>query len=102
MYIRHNLKPHTMSIKTEREALIFEWFLDAFTEGPITNVVHKDAPDFRFEFCEKNVGLEVTEIYQDADANGSLLKQRSSDGAKFTEEIIHHLQSYIPFSFGIG
>jgi hypothetical protein len=102
MYIRCKPKHDTMSNKTDREAMIFEWFLDAFKEAPITNVVHKDAPDFRFEFCDKNVGLEVTEIYQDADVNGSLLKQRSSDGAKFTEEIIHHLQRYIPFTFGIG
>jgi len=91
-----------MTTKKDKELWVFELFRDAFSDGPITNVIHEDAPDFRFQFNNKRVGLEVTELYHDSFSGLSASMKRSSFGAKFTEDVILSLSQMVGFTFGIG
>lgn len=91
-----------MSTKKARERWILDLFIDSYKKENIYIISEQEAPDFIINFEGKEIGLELTEVFQDSHLGTSKMKQESSDGAQFTEDLIALVQSNIPFTFSIG
>jgi hypothetical protein len=91
-----------MSSKKDRERWIMNLFIDNYKKGMITLVREQEAPDFIVSLDDKKIGIELTEVFQDSHLGISKLKQSSSEGSSFTEDLIALMQPYIPFTFSIG
>ena len=91
-----------MSKKKDRERWILDIFIDNYKDGRLTLLHEQESPDFIIGLDQKTIGVELTEVFQDSHLGTSRLKQNSSDGSSFTEELIALLQPDIPFKFSIG
>lgn len=91
-----------MSKKKERERRIMQLFIESYKNGTITVIHEQEAPDFIVKVNGNDIGVELTEVFQDSDLGISKLKQFSSEGSSFTEDFINLIQPHIPFKFSIG
>ena len=91
-----------MSTKKERERWIMDLFIESYKKGNISIINEQEAPDFIASLEGREIGIELTEIFQDSHLGISKLKQESSDGSQFTEDLIALIQPNIPFTFSIG
>ncbi len=92
----------SMSTKKERERWVMTLFIESYKKGKIVIVDEQEAPDFIVSVDGNKIGVELTEVFQDSHLGISRLKQRSSDGSSFTEDLISLIQPSIPFKFSIG
>ncbi len=77
-------------------------FIESYKKGSIRIIHEQEAPDFIIRVNENDIGVELTEVFQDSDLGISKLKQFSSEGGSFTENFINLIQPHIPFKFSIG
>lgn len=91
-----------MSTKKARERWVMDLFIDSYKDGKLSILLEQEAPDFIISLDKKNIGVELTEVFQDSHLGISRLKQSSSDGSSFTEDFIALIQPDIPFKFSIG
>lgn len=91
-----------MAGKKENERWILNLFIENYKKDEITVLREQESPDFIISINDRVIGLELTEIFQDSHTGNSKLKQNSSDGGSFTEELIYLIQPNIPFNFSIG
>jgi hypothetical protein len=91
-----------MSTKKDRERWIMDLFIESYKKENISIIKEQEAPDFIINLEGKEIGVELTEVFQDSHLGTSKMKQESSDGAQFTEDLIALIQRNIPFTFSIG
>lgn len=91
-----------MSTKKERERWVMNLFIESYENGRLTLLHEQESPDFIIRLDENEIGVELTEVFQDSHLGPSKLKQSSSDGSSFTEDLITLIQPNIPFKFLIG
>lgn len=91
-----------MRTKKDRERWIMDLFIESYKKENISIIKEQEAPDFIINIEGKEIGVELTEVFQDSHLGISKMKQESSDGAQFTEDLIALIQQNIPFTFSIG
>jgi len=91
-----------MSKKKQRERWVMNLFIESYKKGRISIINEQEAPDFIVSLEGREIGIELTEIFQDSHLGISKLKQASSDGSQFTEDLIALIQPHVPFTFSIG
>ena len=79
-----------------------EPFIDNYKNGKITIIKEQEAPDFIVRPGENEFGIELTEVFQDSHISQSRLKQNSSSGSSFTQDLIALIQPDVQFTFSIG
>lgn len=77
-------------------------FIESYKKENISIIKEQEAPDFIINIEGKEIGVELTEVFQDSHLGTSKMKQESSEGAQFTEDLIALIQQKIPFTFSIG
>ena len=90
-----------MSIKKDNELWIIQIFEDYSHLQISKNLIQTESPDFISELSGKQIGIEITEIYQDSDQGSSILKQQSSYKKVFTEVLMSELKKHLSYNFGI-
>ena len=87
----------------ETEYRLIQKFKELYSDFPKGKIIVNESPDFIIESKFLKVGIELTEIFQDSHLLGySRFEQLSSDGNKFTLQLIEKLQKYLDFTFTIG
>lgn len=83
--------------KKATERLFVEWFIDKIRWDPC-RVVDDEEPDFKIEFPDKIIGLEVTNLYKDENRKGSPVKRDESFRRKWLSEVSkkYHEKSQLP------
>src|SRR5690349_17548110 len=90
------------SSKKDRERWIMNHFIKNYKRGIIALVNEQECPDFIVSVDGRKIGVELTEVFQDSHLGGSKLKQSSSEGSSFTEDLISIILPHIHFTFSIG
>jgi hypothetical protein len=91
-----------MSSKKYRERWVMNLFIENYKKEIIALLNEQECPDFIVSVDGRKIGVELTEVFQDSHLGVSKLKQSSSEGSSFTEDLISIIQPHIPFAFSIG